>query len=103
MRDITGANLAQLLVIAAALGFPIIITLYMQRVLGYGAAISGLGLLPTAADIGTVSLGWSARMAVRFEPRDAAAGLALIAAPLSLLTYFPVHAGYRARICSRRC
>ena len=50
-RELAGANLAQLLVIAAAFGFQVMITLYMQRVLGYGAAASGLGLLPTAAVI----------------------------------------------------
>src|SRR5262249_13547331 len=69
VRNVTGANLAQLLVIAAAFGFQLIITLYMQRILGYGAAASGLGLLPTAAVIGTVSLGLYARVAARFGPR----------------------------------
>jgi hypothetical protein len=48
VRELAGANLAQLLVIAAAFGFQVMITLYMQRVLGYGGAASGLGLLPTA-------------------------------------------------------
>ncbi len=37
-RAVSGANLAQLLVIAAAFGFQVLITLYMQRVLGYGPA-----------------------------------------------------------------
>ena len=41
-RAVSGANLAQLLVIAAAFGFQVLITLYMQRVLGYGPAGSGL-------------------------------------------------------------
>jgi EmrB/QacA subfamily drug resistance transporter len=73
VRSVSGANLAQLLVIAAAFGFQVVVTLYMQRVLGYSAAISGLGLLPTAAVIGTVSLGFSARIAARFGPRRDAA------------------------------
>jgi MFS family permease len=99
VRDITGANLAQLLVIAAAFGFQVIITFYMQRVLGYGAAASGLGLPPAAAVTGTVALGWSARIAARFGPRAMLlAGLALIAAALSLLTQIPVHAGYPAHL-----
>src|SRR5262245_846911 len=93
VRNVAGANLAQLLVIAAAFGFQVIITLYMQRILGYGAAASGLGLLPTAAVIGTVSLGLYARVAARFGPRAMLlAGLALIAAALALLTHVPVHA-----------
>jgi EmrB/QacA subfamily drug resistance transporter len=96
-RALAGANLAQLLVIAAAFGFQVMITLYMQRVLGYGAAASGLGLLPTAAVIGTVALGLSARIAGRFGPAAMLlTGLALIAAGLALLTRVPVHASYPA-------
>jgi len=95
VRNVTGANLAQLLVIAAAFGFQVIVTLYMQRVLGDSAAASGLGLLPTAAVIGTVSLGFSARIGARFGQRVMLlAGLLLIAAALSLLTRVPVHGSY---------
>lgn len=84
VRELAGANLAQLLVIAAAFGFQVMITLYMQRVLGYGAAASGLGLLPTAAVIGTVALGLSARITARFGPRAMLlAGLGLITAGLA--------------------
>ena len=98
-RALAGANLAQLLVIAAAFGFQVMITLYMQRILGYGAAASGLGLLPTAAVIGTVALGFSARIAARFGPRAMLlAGLALITAGLALLTQVPVHASYPAQL-----
>jgi MFS family permease len=86
-------------VIAAAFGFQVIITLYMQRVLGYGAAASGLGLLPTAVAIGTVSLGLSARIAACFGQRAMLlAGLVLIAAALALLTRLPVHASYPAHL-----
>ncbi len=99
VRSVSGANLAQLLVIAAAFGFQVIITLYMQRVLGYGAAASGLGLLPTAVAIGTVSFGLSARIAARFRQRAMLlAGLVLIAAALALLTRLPVHASYPAHL-----
>src|SRR5262245_55252925 len=99
VRNVAGANLAQLLVIAAAFGFQVTITLFMQRVLGYGAAASGLGLLPTAAVIGTVSLGLYARVAARFGQRAMLlAGLALIAAALALLTHVPVHASYPAHL-----
>jgi EmrB/QacA subfamily drug resistance transporter len=98
-RGLAGANLAQLLVIAAAFGFQVMITLYMQRVLGYGAAASGLGLLPTAAVIGTVALGLSARIAARFGPRVMLlAGLGLITVGLALLTQVPVHASYPAQL-----
>jgi len=94
-RAVSAANSAQLLAIAAAFGFQVLVTLYMQRVLGYGAARSGLGLLPTALVIGAVSLGGSARLSARFGPRAVLlAGLALIAAALCLLTQLPVAGGY---------
>jgi EmrB/QacA subfamily drug resistance transporter len=95
VRSVTGANLAQLLVIAAAFGFQVIVTLYMQRVLGDSAATSGLGLLPTAAVIGAVSLGFSARIAARFGQRMMLlTGLLLIAVSLTLLVRVPVHGSY---------
>jgi EmrB/QacA subfamily drug resistance transporter len=98
-RELAGANLTQLLVIAAAFGFQVMITLYMQRVLGYGAAASGLGLLPTAAVIGLVALGVSARIAARFGQRAMLlAGLGLITAGLALLTQVPVQASYPAQL-----
>ncbi len=99
VRNLAGANVAQLLVIAGAFGFQIIITLYMQRVLGYGAAKSGLGLLPTALVIGTISLSLSARIAARVGQRAMLlAGLVLIAAALALLTRVPVHGSYAGHL-----
>jgi len=95
VRSVTGANIAQLLVIAAAFGFQVIVTLYMQRVLGDSAAASGLGLLPTAAVIGAVSLGFSARIAARFGQRVMLlTGLLLIAVSLTLLVRVPVQGSY---------
>jgi MFS family permease len=86
-------------VIAAAFGFQVMVTLYMQRVLGDSAATSGLGLLPTAAVIGTVSLGFSARIAARFGHRlMLLAGLLLIAVSLTLLVQVPVHGSYLAHL-----
>jgi EmrB/QacA subfamily drug resistance transporter len=99
VRDVSGANAAQLLVIAAAFGFQVLITLYMQRVLGYSAEASGLGLIPTAAVIGTVSLGLSARLSDRFGARATLlTGLALITAALVLLTRIPVHGSYSVHL-----
>ncbi len=95
VRNVTGANLAQLLVIAAAFGFQVIITLYMQRVLGDSTAESGPGLLPTAAVIGTVSLGFSARIGQRAMML---AGLTLIAAALTALARVPVHKSYTGHL-----
>src|ERR1017187_2489762 len=67
----------------------------MQRVLGYGAAASGLAILPAAVMIGTFSLGFSARLGTRFGARAVLlAGLNLIAPSLTLLARAPVHSSY---------
>ena len=96
-RNVVGANLAQLLVIGAAMGFQVIVTLFMQRALGYGPAAAGLGLAPAAVAIAVVSLGLSARLTARFGPRKLLiAGLVMITATLALLTQAPAHAGYAA-------
>jgi EmrB/QacA subfamily drug resistance transporter len=98
-RAVSGTNLAQLLVIAAAFGFQVLITLYMQRVLGYRPALAGLSLVPTAAVIGLISLGTSARLTGRFGPRTVLlAGLALVACALALLTHLPARGSYPAHL-----
>ena len=94
-RNLCGANAVQVLVIAAAFAFQVLATLYMQRVLGYGAAAAGLALAPAAVVIGTISLGTSARLGARFGERTVLlAGLILIAAALAMLTRVPASGGY---------
>ncbi|MBO0776344.1 MAG: MFS transporter, partial [Actinobacteria bacterium] len=98
-RNVAGANLAQLLIIGAAMGFQVIVTLYMQRALGYSPAKAGLGLFPTAAVIAVVSLGLSARLTSRFGARRLLlAGLVMITAALALLTQVPDDAAYASRL-----
>ena len=98
-RNVAGANLAQLLIIGAAMGFQVIVTLHMQRALGYSPAEAGLGLFPTAAVIAIVSLGLSARLTIRFGARRLLlAGLVMITATLALLTQIPAHAAYASRL-----
>jgi EmrB/QacA subfamily drug resistance transporter len=98
-RVVAGTNVAQLLVIGAAMGFQVIVTLYMQRALGYRPAAAGLGLVPTAAVIAVVSLGLSARLTARFGARRLLlAGLVMITLALAALTQVPAHAGYAAQL-----
>jgi EmrB/QacA subfamily drug resistance transporter len=98
-RNVIGANLAQLLIIGAAMGFQVIVTLYMQRALGFGPASAGLGFAPTAAVIAVVSLGLSAPLTARFGARRLLlAGLVMITAVLALLTRVPAHAAYTTRL-----
>jgi EmrB/QacA subfamily drug resistance transporter len=98
-RNVSGANLVQLLMVAALFSFQVLIALYMQQVLGYGAAATGLAMLPAAATIGIVSLGFSARLNARFGERPMLlAGLALLLVAIGLLTRLPVDAGYAVHL-----
>ncbi|WP_079405619.1 MFS transporter [Streptomyces sp. 3211] len=89
-RSVLGANLVQMLMVAALFSFQILVALYMQKVLGYSAAATGLAMLPAAVVIGLVSLTVSARLAGRFgERRVLLAGLVLLVGVLGLLTRVP--------------
>ncbi|NGO78644.1 MFS transporter [Streptomyces sp. YC504] len=94
-RQVTGANLVQILMVAALFSFQVLVALYLQQVRGYGAAETGLAMLPAAVVIGVVSLGVSARLNTRFgERRVLLAGLTLLIAMLVLLTRLPERANY---------
>ncbi|MEU1494559.1 DHA2 family efflux MFS transporter permease subunit [Streptomyces sp. NPDC005776] len=94
-RSVAGANLVQVLMVAALFSFQILVALYLRRVLGYGATATGLAMLPAAAVIGAVSLGVSARLSARFGDRNVLLlGLVLLMGVLGLLTRLPVHAHY---------
>lgn len=94
-RTVLGANLVQMLMVAALFSFQILVALYLQKVLGYGAAATGLAMLPAALVIGAVSLGVSARLNARFGERNVlVAGLVLLVVALGLLTRLPVRADY---------
>ncbi|GII76993.1 MFS transporter [Sphaerisporangium rufum] len=94
-RAVTGANVVQALMVAALFAFQVLLALYLQKVLGYGAAGTGLAMLPAAAGIGVVSLGLSARLNARFGERAVlVTGLILLIAMLLLLARLPVGARY---------
>jgi EmrB/QacA subfamily drug resistance transporter len=96
-RNVSGANLVQMLFIAAMFGMFFLGSLYMQRVLGYSALQIGLAFLPVALLVGAFSLGISPRLNMRFGPRAVLVpGLGLGAAGLALFTQTPVHANYTA-------
>ena len=98
-RIVSAANLVLALMVAGMLGMFFLGALYLQRVLGFGPLEVGLAFLPIALAIGALSLGFSARLTVRFGARAALLpGLALIVAGLALLRRAPVDGNYLSDI-----
>jgi EmrB/QacA subfamily drug resistance transporter len=96
-RNVSGANLVQILMVAGMFSMFFLGTLYMQLVLGYDALEIGLAFLPTAVSIGGLSVGLSARLITRFGARLVLiAGLVLMVAGLLLFTRVPVDGSYLA-------
>jgi EmrB/QacA subfamily drug resistance transporter len=94
-RNVSGANLVQALMVAGMFGMFFLGTLYMQRVLGYDALQIGLAFLPVALLIGVLSLGFSARLNMRFGARATLVpGLVLLVAGLALFTRAPIDGDY---------
>ncbi|XRQ11018.1 MFS transporter [Actinomadura welshii] len=94
-RNVSGAYAVQLLTLSAMFSFQVIVALYMQQVLGYGALDTGLAMLPAAVAIGAVSLFVSARLSNRYGERLVLmAGLVLLIGAMLLLTTVPVDADY---------
>jgi EmrB/QacA subfamily drug resistance transporter len=94
-RNISGANLVQMLFVAGMFGMFFLGSLYMQRVLGYSALQIGLAFLPVALLIGVFSLGVSARLTTRFGARATLLpGLAFGVGGLALFAQAPVGASY---------
>ncbi|MFE7528853.1 DHA2 family efflux MFS transporter permease subunit [Kitasatospora sp. NPDC057542] len=94
-RNVSGANAVQVLMVSALFAFQILVALYLQNVRGYGAAATGLAMLPAALAIGTVSLTLSARLNARFGERPVLlVGLLLLVAALALLTRLPADSHY---------
>ncbi|MFF0741122.1 MFS transporter [Streptomyces sp. NPDC004111] len=95
VRAVAGANLVQLLAVAALFAFQVLVALHLQNVAGYGAARTGLAMLPAAVAIGAVSLLVSPRLIGRFGERAVLrAGLVLLLAMLALLSRVPAHPDY---------
>jgi EmrB/QacA subfamily drug resistance transporter len=94
-RNVAGANLVQILMVAGLFGMFFLGTLYLERVLGFGPLEIGLAFLPVPLFIGTLSLGFSARLNMRFGARATLLpGLALIVAALTYFARAPVDGSY---------
>jgi len=94
-RNVSGANVIQMLMVAGLFGMFFLSVLYLQRVLGYDAIETGLAFLPVSVLIGVLSLGFSARLNTRFGARATLLpGLALLAGALALFARVPVDGSY---------
>ena len=98
-RNVTGANLIQVLSVAGMFGMFFLGALYMQRILHYDALQIGLAFLPVTLIMGTLSVRYSERLAMRFGARPLMfPGLGLIMAGLLLFARAPVHGDYVTHI-----
>jgi EmrB/QacA subfamily drug resistance transporter len=98
-RNVSGANLVQVLLVAGMFGMFFLGALYLQRVLAYDPLQIGLAFLPVAVVIGALSFRFSAQLNTRFGARAVLlVGLTLIVAGLALFARAPVNATYVADI-----
>jgi EmrB/QacA subfamily drug resistance transporter len=94
-RNVAGGNAMQALLVAGMFGMFFLGALYFQRVLGYDALQVGLAFLPATLVMGTLSLGFSERLIMRFGPRRTLIpGISLVGLGLLLFARTPVDGNY---------
>ena len=94
-RNVSGANALQMLLVAGMFSTFFLGALYLQQILGYNPLEVGLAFLPTTLVMGSLSLGFSERLIMRFGPRNVLIpGMALTAAALLLFARTPVDGSY---------
>ena len=80
-RNVTGANMIQVLTVAGMFGMFFLGSLYLRRVLHYDALEIGFAFLPVTITMGTLSIRYSERLIMRFGARTTLLpGLALVVA-----------------------
>jgi MFS family permease len=98
-RNVSGANIVQVLMVAGMFGMFFLGSLYLQRVLGYSALKIGFAFLPTTLVMGTLSIRYSERLVMRFGARRVLMpGLVLMAIALVLFTQAPVDGNYAQHV-----
>jgi len=94
-RNVTGANLVQVLTVAGMFGVFFMGSLYLQLVQGYDALQIGLAFLPVTIIMGTLTWRYSEPLIMRFGARRLLfPGLGLVAAGLAYFTLAPVDGNY---------
>ena len=90
-RAVSLGNLAQVLTVAAMMGFQFATALFLQQVLGYSPAATGVAMTPVAVIIGVVALRGAGPLISRFTARRVLlAGLGLLLAGFAVLVGAPM-------------
>jgi EmrB/QacA subfamily drug resistance transporter len=98
-RNLTGANICQALMVAGMYGMFFLGALYLQKVLGFDSLEVGFGFLPVTALIGTLSLGFSAKLNLRFGAKATLVpGLVFVAAGLAVFSQISAEGSYWSEV-----
>ena len=94
-RNVSGANIVMALLVVGMFGLFFLGALYMQLVLGYEPLEVGLAFLPATIVMGTLSLGFTDKLNMRFGPRNVLiVGLFFLLAAMLLFARTPVDGNY---------
>jgi EmrB/QacA subfamily drug resistance transporter len=94
-RNVSGANVVQVLMIVGMFGMFFLGALYLQRVRGYDPLQVGLAFLPLALVFAGLSLGSVERLITRFGARTVLlSGMGFVVVGLLLLARLPVESDY---------
>src|ERR671916_44716 len=94
-RNVSGANIVMSLLVVGMFGLFFLGALYLQLILGYDALEVGLAFLPATLVMGSLSLGFTDRLTMRFGPRQVLiAGLFFLLAAMLLFARTPVDGNY---------
>src|SRR4029077_19296086 len=98
-RNVSGANALQMLLVAGMFSMFFLGALSLQRILGYDPLQVGLAFLPATLVMGTLSLGYSEKLIMRFGPRRMLIpGMVLVGTALLLFARTPVDGSYLADV-----
>ena len=98
-RNLSGANVVQALMVAGMYGMFFLGALYLQKVLGFDSLEVGLAFLPVTAIIGTLSLGFSAKLNLRYGAKATLVpGLVSVGAGLALFSQISVDGSYWSEV-----
>src|SRR5688500_6559580 len=94
-REVAGANVVMALLVVGMFGLFFLGALYLQLILGYDPLEVGLAFLPATLVMGTLSLGFTDRLNMRFGPANVLiAGLFFLVGAMLLFARTPVDGNY---------